>query len=279
MSRLLAALSVACLTTAGCIEPFQGSDIELVLFNMGPSEGVTQANLTPAATHYSIWVTQNAVIVPVADFKIVPIVDPSDPCSIDYFGDQAGMGIVEATMDREAKAKAAGNRTAELAAIDQRGRISRLLTGVKGIVSYAPGDKKPDAAIAGMPAAERLAACNAFIKANPKYYASNYRVLTAPNGGFLIGLVDGNDPDSGGFVGGSTFITDFNLGGAAEIFITLENDDNPDTRGPVILSGQLTTRTRGTRWAAMTGSLVRSGSVPRAEVSIYSEFDQDEVNF
>ena len=87
MSRLLAALSVACLTTAGCIEPFQGSDIELVLFNMGPSEGVTQANLTPAATHYSIWVTQNAVIVPVADFKIVPIVDPTDPCSIDYFGE------------------------------------------------------------------------------------------------------------------------------------------------------------------------------------------------
>ena len=279
MSRLLAALSVACLTTAGCIEPFQGSDMELVLFNMGPSEGVTQANLTPAATHYSIWVTQNAVVVPVANFKIVPIVDPTDPCSIDYFGEQAGMGIVEAAMDREAKAKAAGNRTAELAAIDQRGRISRLNSGVKGIVSYVPGDPKPAAAIATMPAAERLAACNAFIKANPNYYVSSFRVLTAPQGGFLLGIVDGNDPDSGGFLGGSTFVVDYNLGAAVEIFITLENDDNPDTRGPVILSGQLTSRNRGARYATMTGALIRSGSVPRAEVSIYSEFDQDEVNF
>jgi len=278
MSRWLATLAVACVApAAGCVEPFNGSDIEMTLANFAPSESVTQANLTPPAHHYELWVTQNDIVVPVTAFKVVPVVDFNDPCTIDYFGDQAGMGIREAAMAR--RDAAVPDSTAALGAADQLGRMMRLNSGVKAVVTYQPGNLKPDPSIATMAPAERLAACNAFIKEHPKYYVSNYRVMTSPAGGLFLGLIDGNDPDSGGFIGGITIITDYNLGEAVEVFLTLENDDNPDTKGPVIISGLLESRNRGVRSATMTDALVGGSAPPRGTVGIYSDFDHDDVNF
>lgn len=152
----------------------------------------------------------------------------------------------------------------------------------------------------------RLAVCNDHWSRYPEFYQGNDKVFTLPLNGTWRGAVTGTNPKNGGFIGGANFFVDTNLedfdallvnwqykdydcpGSRAEGVADPGCDGEPDypTGTPDGDKSELGTHymsgipeenvTRGVTHVSMQN---RSFSLITAEVSIFANLDEDNVQF
>ncbi len=79
----------------------------------------------------------------------------------------------------------------------------------------------------------RLTLCEAFWKSNPEFYEGSDKVFTLPLAGHFRGMVEGQNPNNGSFIGGSEFFVDTVLTDPSSYLVTwqykdLDGDGMPD---------------------------------------------------
>lgn len=303
--RELVAISLLALS-AGCVTDFQGSNVQFDFAKAMP--------VSPDGTHYSIYAFEddamNGRIFKLEEFEVHTLVTMSSPCFIDV-GDHvphAGLhvsqyakvigmdvGIPDIT-NPPANATEQDKITAATAV--QREQNAELIGGL--VVGIAPIKAVTSASAAAYPAVgtscqdangipppdctddvsnqKRLAACQAFWKANPDYYEGTDRVLTSPLNGIAHGNVDGSNPVNNSPIGGAQFFVDENLVGFDTYAIYQQKDgaaaNDPGTQ--ILVGAHPTMETRGVQHLHMTSPVNQNLS---ADMAIFSDLGEDNVSF
>lgn len=144
----------------------------------------------------------------------------------------------------------------------------------------------------------RLQLCQAFWKQDPNFYEGTDRVLTEPLGGQYFGIVIGQSPINGAFLGGTQFfIQDPTIGydvfAIYQQFDDANGDGTPDpapsgyppatdARGLRLMIGSPNSQTRGVTRAVLAGNPALFGPLSAgifAELAIFSDLGSDEVHF
>jgi hypothetical protein len=299
---------------AGCVDGFQGSNLELDFAPEIPvqaSVGVTPvAGQVDAASHFTLYAYQTSPdmttgsLFSVVTFEIHAIVDLSSPCFIDV-GDhvpypgihvsqyatkiEQDTGITDPT-NPPAGASAANIELAATAF--QRMANIQLLTGIAGVHAVTSASTGNYPALAadctdttGIPPptcmddasnARRLAACQAYWKSDPNYYEGTDRVLTSPLNGVSHGMVDGLNPINESPVGGAGIFVDANLVGFDGYAIYVAPDSQTTPGGDLLLFGTPTDPTRGVTHVDLASP---STGLLTAELAIFSNLGDDNVQF
>jgi hypothetical protein len=299
---------------AGCVDGFQGSNIEFdfsadmpVQASVGATPGTGEvAN----ATHFTLYATQagsdgsDDSLFAVQTFEIHRIVDLTSPCFIDVGDHVAHPGLhvsqyaaviaqdVGFTDITNPPATATPEQIEELATAEQREVDIQLLvgpTGIRAVTSASTGNYPAVATDCtdtnGIPPPtctdaasnqRRLDACQAFWKSDPDYYEGTDLVLTSPLNGVDHGMIDGENPINLSPVGGAGFYVDSNLVGFDGYAVYAEPDAQTTPGGDLILFGTPTMATRGVTHVDM--STPGTGLVT-AELAIFSNLGEDNVQF
>jgi hypothetical protein len=304
--QALAALVLA----AGCVEPFDGSKMEILLGNSAhiPGDDPAGGGRPPSDTHYEIFVIKDDRSFKVAEFELVFVIDPSDRCFIeDEDAVYPGLHSTQLPVRLEADLTAGGHTPDEVEAGDiylAQKRVYQdfaLLTnetlGVKTLVSHEPGltlagrEALYDAASVPDPLLtddasneQRLAACNAVFDAHPLIYVGNDKVFSLPLNGVFFGNASGRDPRNSAPTGGAKFdvaevLDDFDV-----MRVNWQFNDLGDARvaqygesplGYHYLAGNPILRTRG----VINVVLLNNFFSIRGDVSIFTDLAQDDVMF
>jgi hypothetical protein len=308
-------LFVAIITTAsaGCIDGFRGSLVEIELSGEMPVQA-NYSTLIPGAGelanagHFRIHAIQNldgrAAVFEVGRFEIHRVVDLESPCLIDVgdevpfpgihitrFGDamQAKTGIADV-----ANPPADASETDKIDAATAQTRMSNLalLTGGEGlkVLGSASPNRYPnvDASCTGtgLPPPEctepeanarRLAVCNTSWGKDRDLWEGTDTILSTPLNGLSFGFVVGSNPLAVGVpVGGAGIYVNAALDDVDEIAISFFLDEGDD-EGSVILAGGLrASASRGVRYAHLESVLSPGLS---AEVAVFADLGEDEVHF
>lgn len=138
----------------------------------------------------------------------------------------------------------------------------------------------------------RLQLCQAFWSQNPDYYEGTDRVLTEPLAGQYFGIVIGQSPINGAFLGGTQFfVEDPTVGydGFAifQQYDDLNGDGTPDPPmgfpapatqyGNPVVSGAPRSQTRGVTRAVLLGT--GNPEAVFAELAIFPDLGGDDVHF
>ncbi len=262
LARLLWVALIAPLAGA-CIEPFEGSKIE-VLFSSGvPVAGANARGAPPAGTHLELYAVKNESLFHLRNFQILPIVDPENPCFIETRGEFAGTDVSASgvhisqwyaasfelyNQDGRISADEAGY----LADAAERVReLEQLRNGLKVVTAtpYGPpfNDDFPASELDELEAAlpprtatdaaanrQRRQVCEDFFSKHPTFYVGNDRLITRPINGIFLGVVDGQDPRNGGFVGGASMDIEANLADFDSLRINWQFDDPDDPRAAAL---------------------------------------------
>jgi hypothetical protein len=123
----------------------------------------------------------------------------------------------------------------------------------------------------------RLAMCQDFWQHNKTFFEGTDRILTSPLSGTTRGMVDGMNPINSAPVGGAQFFVDEGLDGIDGYAIYYQTDGAAaGDPGTLLLYGTATMPTRGVLHVHMTSP----GSInPTAELAIFPDLDQDDVQF
>jgi len=302
--RELVAISLLALS-AGCVTDFQGSNVQF--------DFSTGMPVSPDGTHYAFYAFEddamNGRIFKLEDFEIHTLVTMDSPCFIDV-GDHVphpGLHVYEyatvigmdvgipditnppATATEQDKITAATAVQREQNAYLIGGLVQghapiKAVTSASTAVYPAVGAGCADAS--GIPPREctddvsnqrRLAACQAFWKANPDYYEGTDRVLTSPLNGTAHGNVDGYNPVNQSPIGGAQFYVDENLVGFDAYAIYQQMDgaaaDDPGTQ--ILIGTKPTMETRGVQHLHMTSTTPGVS----ADMAIFSDLGEDDVSF
>jgi hypothetical protein len=299
---------------AGCVNGFQGSNIELdfspgmpVLATPGATPGMGEL---PSNTHFTLYAFQVSPdmtagsLFAITTFEIHRIVDVSSPCFIDV-GDHVphpglhvsqyaaviaqDVGIPDITNPPPTASDA--DKQAAATALQREANI-QLLVGPMGIRAVTSASTSTYPAVAtnctdtsGIPPptctdaasnARRLAACQAAWAADPSHYEGTDRVLTSPLNGVDHGMVDGENPINLSPVGGAGFYVDSNLVGFDGYAIYTAPADQTTPGGDLLLFGTPTTPTRGVTHVDLASPAT---GLLTAEMAIFSNLGDDNVQF
>jgi hypothetical protein len=298
---------------AGCVDGFQGSNIEFdfsadmpVLASVGATPGVGEL---PNATHFTLYAYQTSPdmttgsLFAITTFEIHRIVDLTSPCYIDV-GNVAHPGLhvsqFAAVIGQDEGIPditnpPPGATAAQIQAVataDQREADIQLLVGPNGIraVTSASAGNYPAVATdctdtTGIPPPtctdedsnqRRLAACQAYWKSDPNYYEGTDLVLTSPLNGIDHGMVDGENPINLSPVGGAGFYVDTNLVGFDGYAVYAQADSQTTPGGDLLLFGTPTMVTRGVTHVDMASPAT---GLITAELAIFSNLGEDNVQF
>jgi hypothetical protein len=299
---------------AGCVDGFQGSNIEFdfsaampVQASVGATPGVGEV---PNAMHFTLYATQMGSggsadsIFAVQTFEIHRVVDLTSPCYIDVGDHVAHPGLhvsqyatviaqdVGFSDITNPPATATAAQIEELATAEQREANIQLLVGPTGIhaVTSASAGNYPAVATdctdtTGIPPPtctdadsnqRRLDACQAYWKSDPNYYEGTDLVLTEPLNGVSHGMIDGENPINLSPVGGAGFYVDANLVGFDGYAVYSEPDAQTTPGGDLLLFGLPTMVTRGVTHVDMA---TPGTGLVTAELAIFSNLGEDNVQF
>jgi hypothetical protein len=298
--------AVALLLLAGCIDEFQGSNVQV---DFGPAMPVQASAYAvtpgpgelPSDVHFTLYAFSEGVddtgapvgrLFELQRFEIHRIVDLRSPCFIDV-GDNVpfpGLHVSQYADMVEAKA---GSDDIDIGTAMQRQRNVDALAsemGLKAVTSASSNvymDIAPDCVDATRippPACvdadsnrRRLAMCEAAWRSDPTYFEGTDRILTAPLNGTTHGMVTGLNPVNLAPVGGSQFFVDEALEDFDGFGVYWQQDAAPaDELGTQLLFGKPEAPTRGVIRVHMT-SLVTPGLA--ADLAIFANIDEDDVHF
>lgn len=230
LMRLAASLMFGALSV-GCVEPFEGSHIEMLLRGGTQVAGDPGGNARPPSdTHYEIWVQHAGLAFHLFDFNVFTVIDRANPCFIEdsasrYPGLHSTMilekELFEAGAPNDVSPEEAGIIADAQTRVVNQESLERELKGVtshqpvlrvSGMVVAYPDLYAALGAVVPAPEmiddasnAARATACQAFFDENPDFYVGNDKVFSLPLNGKLYGMVDGVDPRNSAFVGGAGF--------------------------------------------------------------------------
>jgi len=284
-SVLIGAAAAAVLLSNGCVEPFPGSNIQ-VSFRAGTQvpgdrdiDDRADDGRPPAGTHYMFVAVrsgddgESAFAFEVAEFDVVPIIDPSGPCFIE---DERSPfpGLHSTQLVAKLRAELDVPEGAEFDPDTPMDSAIRILTAerrvgdqnllsntLKAVVEHTPFEAPapgtlcandagyddtlipPPECLDDESSAARRALCLAIFDEHPQYYVGNDEVLSTPTNGVFLGAVDGSDERNGQLYGGAQFFVDTNLEDIDALLINFQYDcsiedfANPDI-GPQLCAPQ-----------------------------------------
>lgn len=294
--------------TSACVESFSGSWME---FELGVGVHVPEGDFPgngqpPSGTHYEFWVVTGNNAFKMAEFQVVPVIDPAFPCFIE--DEETRYPGLHSTMilDRvKADSNLANPSTAELGRLadaqvreENQGKVE---AGLKAVVVYDSGVDPATltALAASVPAkemiddaanAQRRKICQDFYGAHPNFYVGNDRVYSLPLNGVFLGLVKGTNPINAAPVGGAGMASPVSLASFDELWVNWQFNDLNDPRienfmgrgygksatGYHYLRGRPQKRTRDIINVPLTNAQFPSIT---AEVAIYPAIQDDDVHF
>jgi hypothetical protein len=247
-ARCLALLWFVLLPSLGCdaltVHPFSGTVGQFTL---------SGAQVSPAGQHLELWARDqyNDIIRlnpyydetnAAAAFGLVvrQAVPPDSPCMIDSKGNLLTSPAAYPTSVMVANT----TQTPDEQAAAVVGRINQVNPASGPLLAILPWDKTPEPIIGpNATPDERLADCNAFIKAGPNTYVPNPLQVTAPLHGNVYGFVSFSTVVPATNYDGYRLDMPVSLKGVQEIFFTVEFDNvDPAHRGALYL---VSTRTPG----------------------------------
>lgn len=300
--------------SAGCVDGFRGSNIELDLFTGTPIQahvvGTPAATELPANSHLTLYAIQQGMtedrLFELERFELHKLVDRTSPCFIDV-GEHVPHPGLHVTKYADKIAEDTGiadyrnpppTATQEqkelMATAVQRIAYMNLLAGDSGmpinVVTSASTAVYPAVATSctgpsdQIPPKEcmddasnrlRLSLCQAAWKADPNMFEGTDRVLTAPLNGITRGMVVGANPINMAPVGGAQFFVDEALENIDAYAIYFQIDAGPQP-GMQLLFGRPTSPTRGVRHVHFTSPL---NPMLIAEMAVFVDLGQDDVHF
>jgi len=302
----LASTALAACLAAGCVESFEGSWVE---FTLGPNTHVPgDTNLgngkPPSGTHFEMWVVTAGRGFKMAEFSIVPELDPAFPCFIEEddskFPGLHTMQWVEKNLESVGGTPEGEGELGIIADANERERrIPLIFNQLKAVTSYdvtatpavltALSDEvaamAPITDISDAASAKRRTICKKFFADHPNFYVGNDKVFALPLNGKFFGLVDGTDPRNAAPVGGSGFTVPVTAKEFDTLAINWQFNDPQDPRiqqfGPApagyhYMSGTPQYRTRRTINVPM-----RNQQFPEinGEVAMFPGIHEDDVQF
>jgi hypothetical protein len=296
-------LLAAAASLISCVEPFDGSKVEILLRStilLPGDDG--RFGRPPSDTHFVLYAVKDESVFPLRQFDVKPVINRVDRCFIEEEGTRfPGLHSTRIEEKLRQVALADGQVTAEEAgdiATAQR-RLSvlpALEAQVRVITAHEPGltDRTiatfqmtlpPPEMIDDATNLNRLGACRTFFAEHPEYYVGTDKRLAIPINGVYFGVVEGRDPRNNGNLGGAAFDVPFNLDGVDALRLNWDFNDPNDTRRPMFgdstvgyhyMSGRPTSRLRGVTNFAMRHVDVAQNS---GEIAIFTNIGDDEVNF
>jgi hypothetical protein len=298
--------AVALLLLAGCIDEFQGSNVQVDFgpampvqasaYSLGPGPGEL-----PSDIHFTLYAFSEGVdetgapvgrLFEIQRFEIHRIVDLRSPCFIDV-GDNVPFPGLHVSQYSDMVEARAGSDEIDIGTAMQRQRNVDALAsdmGLKAVTSASssayldiapdcvdPTRIPPPACADADSNRRRLAMCEAAWESDPTYFEGTDRVLTAPLNGTTHGMVTGLNPVNLAPVGGAQFFVDEALDDFDGFAVYWQQDSAPaDDLGEPLLFGRPEAPTRGVIRVHMT-SLV--SSTLSADIAIFANIDEDDVHF
>ena len=289
---------------ASCVDNFNGSKIELYLHGgvQVPGDDPSGDGRPPSDTHYEIYIAKDRSVFHIIDFDIRPVIDTSDPCFIEEAGERfAGLHSTKIVAKTTEAAMADGTVTdreaGDIASAQARFANMGLLQGALKVLTFHEAgltNATVAASIADVPPpdmtddatnARRLQLCQAAWKQHPGYYVGTDKVLTIPLNGIYYGIVAGNDPRNGSFLGGGSVDTDVAMPEFDSFRVNWNWNAPDDPRaggyapsniGYHYMAGTPVDRVRG----VINVSIVNEDFTQIAgDVSIFTNLGEDDVNF
>jgi hypothetical protein len=314
--RAITSTVAAALTLVGCVDGFQGANVQLDLSPATPVQAGALAmpapGELPAAMHFTLYAIQEDGMADhlfeVVRFEVHRIVDKSSPCFIDV-GDHVPYPGLHVTMfarrvemetgiaDPAHPPDTATERQKELAATAKL-RMDDIdaLTGPGGLVAVTSASTTPYPTMATDctgPADQipppmcmddasnqrRLALCQQTWKADPRLWEGTDRVLTAPLNGTTFGLLLNPMTPAGTPVGGAQIFVDSALVGVDAYAIYVQADTPPagmEGPGTQLYFGRPTMPTRGVFHVHLVNP---NNAALTAEMAVFADLGQDDVHF
>lgn len=299
---------------AGCVDGFQGSNIEFDFATAtpilaSPSFAQPPAGELPSNTWFTLYAYQDSpdmtqgYLYAVQTFEIHSIVDLASPCFIDvddtpfpglHVSEYANMiGQAEGIPDvNNPPATATEAQKIAAATAVQREQDIQLLIGSTGIhavtsasstVYPAEGSDCADETSLPPPTCtddasneRRLTMCQAAWHADPDHYEGTDRVLTQALNGTDHGMVDGVNPINESPVGGAGFYPTSNLVGFDGYAVYYQANNVTTPGGTLLLYGSPTEVTRGVQHVHMVSP---GAGTLTAELAIFSNLGEDNEEF
>lgn len=201
-------------------------------------------------------IIEQTFLFEVVRFSIRSAIDRTSPCFIDIEADRfPGVHVTEHARAVRASVglgltddpTAAGLAREQIVDVLTADRRSQLLVDIEAelsaVVSHAnfrypaidtvcsddpasdPLAIPPPSCIDAASNARRLSLCRTAWASDPDYYEGSDKVFTLPLNGHFFGMVEGENPINGGFVGGSGFFVRSNLVGVDAYTLNWQYDD------------------------------------------------------
>jgi hypothetical protein len=291
-------------TLGACVEPFDGSKLEILL-RAGvqvPGDEDPGSGRPPSDTHYELYAVRDDSAFLLHTFQVIPVIRQAEPCFMEdeqarfpgLHATQIARKLIEAAMvdgtvsDDEAGVIAvAEDRLANLNLLEQRLKIIAFaepgLTGAV-VAQFRATLPAPDL-IDDASNANRLSLCRAFMRQHPGYYVGNDKTLAIPLAGRYEGVIEGTDPRNGAFLGGGSFDVEVNLASFDALRINWNFNDPADPRRAALppseigwhyMSGKPVQRTRGVWNVPMQN---RYFSPISGELTVWYDLAEDSVHF
>ncbi len=300
----LAAIAAVAAMGVGCVTPFSGSKVELLLYGgvQVPGDTPTGNGRPPSDTHYEIYVTSGDATFQLFQFEVVPVIDTNDPCFIEPSGSrfpglQSSQIVDKTTQVAMADGTVTDAEAGLIATAQIRvGDMQSLAMSMKTVVSHEVGLTAAvvASAEAGIPDksmiddasnAARLKACNALFAAHPGHYVGTDLTIAIPLNGSYYGMVQGTDPRDNAPVGGGQITVNAGLDSFDAMRINWNfNDPNeprkanysPSNIGWNYMAGTPVMRERDVINVAMAND----DFTPIAgEAAIFTDLNEDNVHF
>jgi hypothetical protein len=299
-------IALGLLALAGCIDEFQGSNVQIDFGAAMPVQASPYAtsvgpNELPSDAHLTLYAFANGLdesgapvgrLFEVQRFEIHRIVDLQSPCFIDVGENVPFPGLHVSQYSAMVESQAGADDIDIGTAMQRQRNVTALAStmGLKAITSASTSaypDIAPDCvdttSIPPPACADpdsnrrRLQMCQAAWRADETYFEGTDRILTAPLNGTTHGMVTGLNPVNLAPVGGSQFFVDESLDDFDGFGIYWKLDSAPaDELGEQLLFGTPAAPTRGVIHVHMT-SLV--SPMLSADIAIFSDIDEDDVHF
>ncbi len=311
----LVACAVIAAAASGCVDAFGGSKIEILFSNAVPLPGAGELGAPPDGTHFELYAVQGGLPVHIMDMQLEPVVQANHPCFIELDRD---IPLTNVSADGLHASQwyqyaldlydADGVITDEEAGFlaDALRRVSRNIPDLEAnvvAVTATPFGRAVEGGLSAPVVAERLAAvpppgdtddasnrtraelCRELFADVPELYVGTDRLITAPLNGLFFGVADGQDPRSGGFIGGASLDLPARLDSFEALRLNWQFDDPADPRAEALgqsptgyhfMAGVPEHRVRGVINVHLENNDFGSTS---ADLAIFTDLDEDSTGF
>lgn len=310
--HLIFAAAAAALLGGGCVENFDGSNVQIDFNARTPSQAAPgrapEPGELPANIHFTLYAIKEGEgtdsLFALQEFEIRKVIDLGSPCFIDagpnvpfpglhvtrFFEKTAeATGITDlanpppgATMEQQVQAATAALRRTLIAALGGEAGPKAVTSASAG--GYDPVDASctgtglpPPSCIDDASNARRLQLCRQAWAKDPLLFEGTDRVLTAPLNGTTFGFVDGVNPLTMTALGGANFVVADALLGVDEYAIYFQTDNAPGP-GTLFLQGRPSApTTRGVSHVHLDSPFLPQ--LVEAELAVFANLAEDDVHF